>query len=198
MIDLRWSAVVNMASVALRHDFVTLSKAIRVIVEIPKFRPANQKSAFSGRSSDITEAWSARRTCYSFPPAAIPVDGLVHVNFAFAFIDRNNFRLKRMDSATPASLFMEIAHVRTLKSTNKDLKVVCGWPFSDKGTETHTLFSTIASRDVYRQKFANNVVSLMRQYGFDGIDIDWEYPRAPDRSGRPGDTLGYVWLLKML
>ena len=169
------SAVVNMASVALRHNFVTLSKAIRVIVEIPKFRPANQKSAFSGRSSDIMEAWSARRTCYSFPPAAIPVDTLVHVNFAFASIDRDNFRLKRMDSATPPSLFMEIAHVRTLKSTNKDLKVfvsVCGWPFSDKGTETHTLFSTIASRDVYRQRFANNVVSLMGQYRFDGIDID--------------------------
>ncbi|KAK3168950.1 hypothetical protein OEA41_005398 [Lepraria neglecta] len=106
-----------------------------------------------------------------------------------------------MDSATPASLFMETADVRTLKSTNKDLKVfvsIGGWSFSDKGTETHTLFSTIASRDVYRQRFANNVVSFMRQYGFDGIDIDWEYPGAPDRGGRPSDTLGYVWLLKML
>ena len=128
------SAVVNMASVALRHNFVTLSKAIRVIVEIPKFRPANQKSAFSGRSSDIMEAWSARRTCYSFPPAAIPVDSLVHVNFAFASIDRDNFRLKRMDSATPPSLFMEIAHVRTLKST-KILKYSCRFvagPFQTK------------------------------------------------------------------
>ena len=42
-----------MASVVLRQTFVTLPKAARVIVEIPKYRPANQKSAFSGRSSDI-------------------------------------------------------------------------------------------------------------------------------------------------
>lgn len=30
------------------------------------------------------EAWSARRSCRSFPPSAIPVEGLTHVNFAFA------------------------------------------------------------------------------------------------------------------
>ena len=30
------------------------------------------------------EAWSARRTCRTFPPDAIPVEGLTHVNFAFA------------------------------------------------------------------------------------------------------------------
>lgn len=30
------------------------------------------------------EAWAARRTCRSFPPGAIPVEGLTHVNFAFA------------------------------------------------------------------------------------------------------------------
>lgn len=34
--------------------------------------------------------------------------------------------------------------------------------------------------------------------GFDGIDIDWEYPGAPDRGGQPRDTENYVQLLKTM
>lgn len=34
--------------------------------------------------------------------------------------------------------------------------------------------------------------------GFDGLDIDWEYPGAPDRGGQTQDTKNYVALLKTL
>jgi chitinase len=38
----------------------------------------------------------------------------------------------------------------------------------------------------------------MRTYGFDGIDIDWEYPAALDRGGVAADTANYVTFLKEL
>lgn len=34
--------------------------------------------------------------------------------------------------------------------------------------------------------------------GFDGLDIDWEYPGAPDRGGQEHDTANYVALLRTL
>jgi chitinase len=34
--------------------------------------------------------------------------------------------------------------------------------------------------------------------GFNGIDLDWEYPGAPDRGGSPEDTQNYVALVKTL
>jgi chitinase len=38
----------------------------------------------------------------------------------------------------------------------------------------------------------------MQTYGFDGVDIDWEYPVAPERSGKPSDYKNYVSFLKNL
>lgn len=38
----------------------------------------------------------------------------------------------------------------------------------------------------------------MNTYAFDGIDIDWEYPVAPERGGRPADKANYVQFLKEL
>lgn len=106
-----------------------------------------------------------------------------------------------MDSATPESLFMETADVRTLKSGNLDLQVfasIGGWTFSDNNTKTQPVFGNIAKNEGNRQKFADNVVSFMKEYGFDGVDIDWEYPGAPDRGGHKDDTKNYVALMKTL
>lgn len=36
----------------------------------------------------------------------------------------------------------------------------------------------------------------MDTYGFDGVDIDWEYPAADDRGGVTADKANFVSLLK--
>ena len=53
---------------------------------------------------------------------------------------------------------------------------VGGWTFSDNDTSTQSVFSDISSSEINRQKFADNMLSFMKRYGFDGVDIDWEYP----------------------
>jgi len=38
----------------------------------------------------------------------------------------------------------------------------------------------------------------MSTYGFDGVDIDWEYPQADDRGGRSVDYANFPAFIKNL
>jgi chitinase len=39
-------------------------------------------------------------------------------------------------------------------------------------------FSNMASTAANRKTFINNMMQFMDTYGFDGMDLDWEYPTA--------------------
>lgn len=82
-----------------------------------------------------------------------------------------------------------------LKQSNPNLKTllsVGGWTWSNH-------FSDVAADPAARSNFANSAVQVIRAYGFDGIDIDWEYPvegGLPDNSTRPEDKHNFTLLLQ--
>ncbi|KAJ0322115.1 hypothetical protein Brms1b_002330 [Colletotrichum noveboracense] len=161
----------------------------------------SSKKVLDNKVIGYYEAWSARRSCRAFPPSGIPIDGLTHVNFAFAYIDPDTLQVTTMDSATPESLFVQTTAIKDLKSLSSELEVwvsIGGWTFSDNDTSTQAVFPDIAGDADKRQKFADNLVSFMTRYGFDGVDLDWEYPGAGDRGGSEVDTDNYILLLKTL
>ncbi|KAF3286577.1 hypothetical protein TWF970_008429 [Orbilia oligospora] len=142
------------------------------------------------------ESWAATsKTCSRMQPEEVPASGMTHLNFAFAFITPDTYDIIPMPNTDP-KLF---SRTTALKSTYPGLKVwisVGGWTFNDNGTIWQPVFSDLASSQAKRTKFINSMIKFMIQYGFDGCDLDWEYPGAPDRGGQEADYENYVSLMK--
>ena len=135
-------------------------------------------------------AWAA----YSgFKPDRIDAAKLTHINYAFANIssdlkiamgypdiDPNNFQL-----------------LNALKQINPNLKTIIsvgGWTWSGK-------FSDTALTNTSRTVFADSCVTFIKQYGFDGVDLDWEYPVSgglSTNSKRPEDKHNFTLLLQKI
>lgn len=83
--------------------------------------------------------------------------------------------------------------VNKLKRTHPHLKTLLaigGW---NEGSEK---YSRMASTPEGRKRFAQSVAAFLDKHGFDGLDLDWEYPAA--RGGVPQDKQNLVLLLQEL
>jgi chitinase len=146
--------------------------------------------------------WAIYRTP-SFKPQEIDGNLITHINYAFAKVDTSGNILlidswadtdyrSEWNSERPywgnfkalADLKQKYPHLKTLIS-------VGGWTLSDT-------FSAVAADPKTRTHFAQSAVAFCKKYGFDGVDIDWEYPGFAEHGGRPQDKQNFTRLLAEL
>jgi chitinase len=81
-----------------------------------------------------------------------------------------------------------------LKSQNAGLKTLVaigGW---NEGSEK---YSKMAMDPAKRRTFINSVIPFLQKHGFDGLDLDWEYP-ANREGSHPDDKKNFVLLVQEL
>ncbi|CAH0391548.1 unnamed protein product [Bemisia tabaci] len=85
---------------------------------------------------------------------------------------------------------VHIRAVTALKKTSPNLKVLLsigGW--ADK--EDVDKYLTLLETPERRTKFANSVAKKVDDYGFDGVDLAWEFP--PDKEPKERGIFGSLW-----
>jgi len=134
--------------------------------------------------------WSYKRPGMGkFTPEDVDPNLCTHMVFAFATIKKN--RLSASEDNDIGDSFLEGTYQRMMKMREKNPKLkillaVGGWAFGSKPFQELT-------ENIFRMNgFVYDAIEFLRKHNFDGLDIDWEYPRGPD------DKASFVSLVREL
>ncbi len=131
---------------------------------------------------------------------------LTHINFAFADLSADgeiivgdpwiDTQKPYGDDTWETELKGHFGQLIKLKQQHPDIKTlisVGGWTWSKN-------FSDVAASDTLRKSCARSAVEFVVKYGFDGVDLDWEYPvqGGDNIPHRANDGDNYILLLKEL
>jgi chitinase len=143
------------------------------------------------------QSWATYREsdCNPVPPSALDASAYTHLAYSFGGINEN-FELEPYngDFQGEEPLYSEFVGLKRKNPQLKALIAVGGWTFSDPNLPTTTRFSDMVLTAERRAIFVESTLKFLRKYGFDGVDLDWEFPAT--RSGsRPEDKQNYAQLV---
>ena len=124
---------------------------------------------------------------------------LTTLNIAFAHIkDKTNIYIKDIEDSPEGvagfkNLFEEITKVQARYPKLRVNLSIGGW-----GADG---FSDMAQSSETRKEFIDNVISWIKEYDFNGVDIDWEYPVNGGWGtikSRPEDRQNFTFLMAEL
>ncbi|EJP62058.1 chitinase-like protein [Beauveria bassiana ARSEF 2860] len=134
------------------------------------------------------EGYNLARKCLNVDARLIDTSQYTHLHFGFGSISAD-YEIDMPDKLTEYEFesFKRLTGVKRILSFG-------GWEFSTSPS-TYNIFRQGVT-PANRLKLATNIANYIKKHRLDGVDIDWEYPSAPDIPNIPaGDkSEGYNYL----
>jgi chitinase len=132
---------------------------------------------------------------YGLTPKHLAQGKFTHIFYAFAKVEKDTFEVVGTEWNDDAL----IKELMGAKGKAKTLISIGGWSFSRawgvfEGTGSDLIFPKLASTKAGRTKFINSAIKYAKDRGFDGIDLDWEYPNWDGKA--PQERSDFTQLLK--
>ncbi|ROT65545.1 hypothetical protein C7M84_016474 [Penaeus vannamei] len=112
-----------------------------------------------------------------------------HIIYAFGYMKKGRLTSFEANDESKDGKTGFYEQVNGLKKQNPKLKTLLalgGWSFGTKK------FKDMSSSRYARQTFIFSAIPFLREHNFDGLDLDWEYPKGQE------DKANFVVLLKEL
>ncbi|ORY88034.1 glycoside hydrolase [Leucosporidium creatinivorum] len=148
--------------------------------------------------------WGIYARAYKPFDDQVPAESLTHILYSFANIKPESGEVYLTDAWADEqihypgdswndenaneNLYGNLKALYLMKKKHRHLKIMLsigGWTYSAN-------FAGPASTQQGRDAFVASSVKLLEDYGFDGLDIDWEYPK------NDAEAVNYVELLRNL
>jgi GH18 family chitinase len=167
-----------------------------------------------------------RQSGGKFMPSQINPSLFTHVNFAFGLFGfvtwsvdptetragperyTGDYTIQPVEWNDQTVLYPGLQALKQQDGALKTLLSIGGWSMNSGddmpnsgnphpyGPYTYQLFSKMAADPAGRTQFIGSAIAYAQKYGFDGIDIDWEYPGYISRGGDPNDLTNFLALVQ--
>ncbi|KAK2028159.1 glycoside hydrolase [Colletotrichum zoysiae] len=125
------------------------------------------------------EAYNLDRPCLNMKITAMDVTPYTHIHLAFGVVTTGTYAISVSHIQEQWELFQQMSGFKKILSLG-------GWAFSAEPA-TYFIFRD-AVNPANQDTFVANIVAFVQDNDLDGIDIDWEYPAAPDIPDIPAGT----------